>query len=245
MLTKQNKIMTEKSVEASPRCSSPSINSRQGNLNSSICFLFFLFMWICSYRLPRCSAQVKNPPANAGNKGAKRAEFCSADGEDPWSRKWQPAPGKSLENPLGRGAWEAAVHGARNESNVTQHSRAPGRYQSLNNKQVNEFLRLKKGLQLKPLLPLGPAPRPPARHRAARRVLGPSLCLHATWTLSDLMDYTVHGILQTRKLEWEAFPFSRRSSQPRDRTQVSGIAGGFFYQPSHKGSPIYHGLEGN
>ena len=34
-------------------------------------------------------------------------------------------------------------------------------------------------------------------------------------TLWDLMDYTVHGILQARILEWVAFPFSRRSSQPR------------------------------
>ena len=40
--------------------------------------------------------------------------------------------------------------------------------------------------------------------------------------------YTVHGILQARILEWLTFPFSRRSSQPRDRTQVSRIAGGFF-----------------
>ena len=46
--------------------------------------------------------------------------------------------------------------------------------------------------------------------------------------LCDPMDYTVHGILQTRILEWVAFPFSRESSQPRDRTQVSCIVGGFF-----------------
>ena len=32
------------------------------------------------------------------------------------------------------------------------------------------------------------------------------------------MDYTVHGILQSRILEWVAVPFSRRSSQPRDQT---------------------------
>ena len=30
------------------------------------------------------------------------------------------------------------------------------------------------------------------------------------------MDYTVHGILQTRTLEWVAFLFSKGSSQPRD-----------------------------
>ena len=37
------------------------------------------------------------------------------------------------------------------------------------------------------------------------------------------MDYRVHGILQARILEWVAFPFSRGSSQPRDRAQVSLI----------------------
>ena len=42
------------------------------------------------------------------------------------------------------------------------------------------------------------------------------------------IDYTVHGILQARILEWVAFPFSRGSSQPGDRTQVSCIAGRFF-----------------
>ena len=47
-------------------------------------------------------------------------------------------------------------------------------------------------------------------------------------TLCNRMDYTVHGILQARILEWVAFPFSRGSSQPRDQTQVSHIAGGFF-----------------
>ena len=47
-------------------------------------------------------------------------------------------------------------------------------------------------------------------------------------TLCDPVDDRVHGILQARILEWVAFPFSRGSSQPRDRTQVSHIAGGFF-----------------
>ena len=46
--------------------------------------------------------------------------------------------------------------------------------------------------------------------------------------LWEPMDYTVHGILQARILEWVAFPFSKGSSQPRDRTQVFCIAGGFF-----------------
>ena len=46
--------------------------------------------------------------------------------------------------------------------------------------------------------------------------------------MSDPMDYTVDGILQARILEWVAFPFSRGSSQPRDRTQVSHISDRFF-----------------
>ena len=56
-------------------------------------------------------------------------------------------------------------------------------------------------------------------------------------TLCDPIDYTVHGILQARILEWVAIPFSRdlpnpgielRSSQPRHQTQVSHISGGFL-----------------
>ena len=39
---------------------------------------------------------------------------------------------------------------------------------------------------------------------------------------------SVHGISQARILEWVSFSFSRGSSQPRDRTHVSCIAGGFF-----------------
>ena len=52
-------------------------------------------------------------------------------------------------------------------------------------------------------------------------------------TLCDPMDcsppgFSVHGILQARILDWVAMPFSRRSSQPRDWTQVSLIVGRFF-----------------
>ena len=42
------------------------------------------------------------------------------------------------------------------------------------------------------------------------------------------MDYTVHGILQAKILEWVAIPFCRGSSQPRYKAQLSCIPGGFF-----------------
>ena len=64
-------------------------------------------------------------------------------------------------------------------------------------------------------------------------------------TLCNPMDYVVHGILQARILEWVAFPFFRGSSQPRNRIQVSCIAGRFFTscatrktQESWSGEPI-------
>ena len=45
---------------------------------------------------------------------------------------------------------------------------------------------------------------------------------------NSVLDYTVRGILQARILEWVAVLFSRGSSQPRNRTQVSRTAGRFF-----------------
>ena len=47
-------------------------------------------------------------------------------------------------------------------------------------------------------------------------------------TLCDPMDYTVHGILQVRILEWVAYSFSSGSPQPRNQTGGSCIAGRFF-----------------
>ena len=43
-----------------------------------------------------------------------------------------------------------------------------------------------------------------------------------------LLDFSVHGILQARILEWVAMPFSRGSSWYRDQIQVSCITGRFF-----------------
>ena len=54
--------------------------------------------------------------------------------------------------------------------------------------------------------------------------LATQLCL----TLWDPLDYnppdfSVHGILQARILEWAAISFSRASSWPRDQTQASWL----------------------
>ena len=51
---------------------------------------------------------------------------------------------------------------------------------------------------------------------------------HSVVSDCDPMDYTIHGILWARILEWVAFPFSSGPSQPMDQTQVFHIAGRFF-----------------
>ena len=72
--------------------------------------------------------------------------------------------------------------------------------------------------------------------KTAHRVLNPYILeirkkvkiTRSSLTLCNPLDYTVHGILQARILECITIPFSRGSSHPRDRIQVSCIASGFF-----------------
>ena len=57
--------------------------------------------------------------------------------------------------------------------------------------------------------------------------------LSCVTTLCNPMDCSlpgssIHGIFQARVLEWVAISFSRGSSRPRDRTQVSHIEGRHF-----------------
>ena len=59
-------------------------------------------------------------------------------------------------------------------------------------------------------------------------------------TLRDPMDYTVHGILQARILEWVATLFSRGSSQLMVQIQVSCIAGGFFTSWATREAGLWH-----
>ena len=61
------------------------------------------------------------------------------------------------------------------------------------------------------------------------------LCL----TVCDPTDYTVHGILQVRILEWVAFSFAKGSSQPGNQTGVSCIAGRFFTSLALREAPYF------
>ena len=55
-------------------------------------------------------------------------------------------------------------------------------------------------------------------------------------TLCNPKDYTVHGVLQARILEWVAAPFSRESSQPRDRTRSPTLQADYL-PPELPGKP--------
>ena len=55
-----------------------------------------------------------------------------------------------------------------------------------------------------------------------------------------LPDSSIHGIFQATVLEWVTISFSRGSSQPRDRTQVSRIAGRRFTLWATREVPLQH-----
>ena len=57
-------------------------------------------------------------------------------------------------------------------------------------------------------------------------------------TLCNPMDYTVHGILLTRILEWVVISIPRVSLQPRDWTQVYHISGWFFTSWATREAPM-------
>ena len=61
------------------------------------------------------------------------------------------------------------------------------------------------------------------------KMLVAQLCLALCDTVDcSLPGSSVHGLLHIRILVWVVIPFSRGSSPPKDRTQVSYIAGRFF-----------------
>ena len=63
--------------------------------------------------------------------------------------------------------------------------------------------------------------------RMCAKLLSCVLIFATPWAVAQQVALSM-GILQPRTLEWVAMPSSRGSSQTRDRTQVSRVAGGFF-----------------
>ena len=104
-----------------------------------------------------------------------------------------------LETPMDRGAWWAAVYGvAQSRTRLKQLRERERIYPSFPFTDVCACLVVQLHLTL----------------------CNPIDC--------SLPGSSVHGILHARILEWVAMPSFRGLSQPRDQTQVSHIAGGFF-----------------
>ena len=75
----------------------------------------------------------------------------------------------------------------------------------------------------------------PARGKSVNYISSEVKVAQSCLTLCDPVDYTVHGILQARIVEWVAFPFSR--DLPNAGILQADCRQIFFYQLSHKGSP--------
>ena len=132
---------------------------------------------------------VNNLPANAGR--LRDTGSIPGLGRCPGGEHGNPLQYFCVENPMDKGAWPAAVHRiAQSGTPVKQHACAA--FKTRDND--------KRGSTVK--------------------VLVAQLCP----TLCEPMNYSppgssVHGIFQARILEWVAIPFSRRPSQPRDRSR--------------------------
>ena len=63
---------------------------------------------------------------------------------------------------------------------------------------------------------------------------------HCRWILNHLSHHWSPNIL-----EWLAYPFSSRSSRPRNRTGVSCIGGGFFINWATRGAHFFNSLISN
>ena len=131
-----------------------------------------------------------------------------------------------LENPMDRGAWWATRPQGHKESDtteVTEHACMWFLVQSLVSLTSKSHL-IKPSIASEPLYwSFKKNLNPNVNYHDPLSTCSPELNVQmkvkvaqSSPTLCDPVEYTVHGILQARVLEWVAFPFSRGSSQPRD-----------------------------
>ena len=152
-------------------------------------------------------------------------------GNIPWRRKWQPTPVLLPEKSLGRGTWQAVVHG------VAQSRTRVKRLSSSSSYIIWSVCVCVSCSSLAFDI------------RYCLNLFFLTCSVAQSWpTLCHSKDCSppgssIHGIFQGRILEWVAISFSRGSSRRRNRIRVSCIAGGLlhgsrFYQLSYqRGKP--------
>ena len=165
---------------------------------------------------------VKNTPANA--EEARDVGLIPKLGRSPGGELGSPLQYSCLENPMDRGAWWATVHRvAKSRTRLKQLSTQPCREPTI-------ILKTSKGKdQVFILYELywnsqntGVGSLSLLQEIFPTQGLNPGLP-NCKWTLDQLSHKG-----SPRILEWVAYPFSNRSSQPRNQTGVSWIAGRFF-----------------
>ena len=176
---------------------------------------------------------VKNLPANAGDIRDERS--ISGLGRSPGGRHGNPLQYSCLENPIDRGAWWAIVQRVvKSQTWLKQLSMYAHTLKRLPAGILE--MSVQESLSFRCDIPGIWRPRGKICYLSMKngwnwkQVKVAQLCP----TLCNPMDYTVHGILQVSILQWVAVPFSRGSSQTRDWTHVSCIAGVFFTSSATK-----------
>ena len=201
----------------------------------SSCLSICLYPSVCLsiYHLSIClpdftaGSAVKNLPANAGD--ARDPGSIPGSGRSPGGGNGNPLQYPCLENPMDGGAWWATIYWV-TESNTTEANEQTSTRLSIIYLSIIHLLVYRLSLSMSICV----------SHLSVSAIYPSSAYLHprpkslqSCLTLCDPTDCSppgssLHGILQAGILEWVAFPFSRESSQPRARAQVSCIAGQFF-----------------
>ena len=166
---------------------------------------------------------VKNPSANPGD-----TDSIPGSGGSPRGGHGNPLHYSCLGNPMDRGACWATVHRvAKSQKGLKQ--------LSIHARWSSSGCCIKTSGKRKAVQVSGStAQRTPSAaaqegERCAKRAqsLSPVRPFVTPWTVAHQAPLSM-GILQARILQWVAMPSSRGSSQPRDRTHVSHVAGEFF-----------------
>ena len=116
---------------------------------------------------------------------------------------------------MGRGSWQAAVHGCREldmTERLSMHTRACACAHTHTHTHTHTHY---------------PSESDAVLQRSESEVTQscPIICDPVNCSLPG---FSIHGIFQAKVLEWVAISFSSGSSQPRDQTQVSRIVGRHF-----------------
>ena len=169
-------------------------------------------------------------------------------GRSPGGGNGNPLQHSCLENSMGRGSWQAAVHGvAKSQTRLKWlrciHTLEPTWLSLVLHTMAKScFLKWKSHLVYPLLKTHGGLPylRIKFQHLCIdARLLPFSLVINGNWKWKLLSHVRLSATpwtvacqaplsMEFSRPEWVAIPFSRGSSQPRDRTQVSHIAGWLF-----------------